>query len=84
MNFEQIGYMKYSETKPQEKLMAECIDEHGLSWTAQIGPEGGGGGLPYWWRPVLSKDDLWRRVVELESIKYEVRIEGGGAFPPSA
>lgn len=79
MNFEHIGYKKYSETKPQEKLMAECIDERGLnSWTAQIGPDGGGGAVPYWWRKELSKDDLWRRIVALEGVKYEIRVEGGG------
>jgi hypothetical protein len=57
MNFEFLGYKKYSETKPQEKLVAECMDESGIhSWTAQLGPDGVSGAMPYWWRPKLSND----------------------------
>ena len=65
MNFSDIGYAKYSDQKPESKLIAECIDEHGvISWTAQIGPYGGAGPMPYWWRPALSKDDLWREIIK--------------------
>jgi hypothetical protein len=64
-NFEHLGYKKYSECKPDGKILAECFDEHGLhSWTGQIGPDGGAGVVPYWWRPKLSKDELWRALTE--------------------
>lgn len=80
MDFSGRGYVRYNDKKPERKLVAECIDEHGAnSWTAQIGPDGGGGAIPYWWRPALSKDDLWREIVKLrQPMKFKVTVEGGG------
>lgn len=80
MNFTDRGYVKYANQKPESKLVAECIDEHGVnSWTAEIGPDGGSGAAPYWWRPALSKDDLWREVVKLrQPVEFRVTVEGGG------
>ena len=85
MNFSDIGYAKYSDQKPESKQIAECIDEHGvISWTAQIGPYGGAGPMPYWWRPALSKDFLWRQIIKLlrRPVDIQITVEGGGGLTP--
>lgn len=70
------GYRNYVTDPPETKIMAECINA-GCSWAGEIGPDGGGGQKPDWWRPLKTVDELWIDLVELKNSKIEIFFGGG-------
>jgi hypothetical protein len=65
-DMERRGYMKVSESRPDQPIEAEMANDDGsATWSGLLDAAHLSEHKPFWWRPARGKDDLWMEVMTL-------------------